>query len=161
MPRFNRRGNTGVYYVPDASLAAPGAPSAAEITAGTALHEVMAAWTGFTSEQADLPVPDLGSTWEGTIPGGETPAASSITFYAGDDDADTEETVRAALVEGDIGYIVVVKRAKTPASTEPADVFPVRIKATNDEYSVDNAAARFNVGFTIYDPPEKNVAIAV
>jgi hypothetical protein len=161
MARFNRRGNTGVYYVPAAGIANPAAPTATEINAGTALHEVMAAWTGFTSEQADLPVPDLGSTWEGTIPGGETPAASSITFYAGDQDADTEETVRAALDPGDTGYIVVVKRAKAPVAADPADVFPVRVKAQNDEYTVDNAAARFNVGFTIYDPPSKNVDIAV
>lgn len=158
MPRFNRRGNTGVYYV--ATIADQGAPTVAEITAGTPLHEVMAAWTGFSSEVADLPVPDMGSTWEGSIPGGETPAASSITFYSGDDDADTEETVRAALVEGDTGFIVVVKRAKAPTAADPADVFPVRIKAVNDEYSADNAPARFMAGFTIYDPPNKNVDIA-
>jgi hypothetical protein len=156
--RFNRRGNTGVYYVP--TLASTSSPSAATINAGTALHEVMAAWTGFTSEQADLPVPDMGSTWEGTIPGGETPAASSITIYAGSDDADDEEVARAALVEGDEGYIVVVKRAKAAAAADPVDVFPVRIKSSNDEYSADNAAARFVVGFTIYDPPSKNVDAA-
>jgi len=158
MGRFNRRGNTGVYYV--ATLADPTAPSAATINAGTPLHEVMAAWSGFTSEQADLPVPDMGSTWEGTIPGGETPAASSITIYGGDDDADPEEVARAALVEGDTGYIVVVKRAKVAAAGEPCDVFPVRVKASNDDYSADNAAARFTVGFTIYDPPSKNVEAA-
>lgn len=158
MPRFNRRGKTGVYYL--TSLASQTAPSAAAINAGTALHEVMAAWNGFSSEVADLPVPDLGSTWEGSIPGGETPAASSITFYAGDLDADTEEAVRAVLVEGDTGFIVVVKRAKAAAAADPVDVFPVRIKASNDEYSVDNAPGRYMVGFTIYDPPNKNVDAA-
>ena len=159
MPRFNRRGNTGIWFVP--TLAAPANPSAAAIAAGTPLHEVVTAVNGFTSEQSDLPVPDVGSTWEGTIPGGETPAASSLRIWAGNDAADAEEVARAALVEGDEGYIVFTKWNKTPTSTDPADVFPVRVKAKNDEYTGDNAPAGFTVGFSIYDPPQKDVTIAV
>lgn len=158
MPRFNRRGNTGVHFV--LTIADPDAPTAVEIAAGTPLHEVLAASTGFTSEQSDLPVPDLGSTWEGTIPGGETPAASSLTFWSGDDDTDVEETVRAALVEGSTGFVVWSKRSKVAAAADPVDVFPVRVKASNEQYGVDNAGAQFQVGFSIYDPPSKNVAVA-
>lgn len=158
MPKFNRRGNTGVYYVP--TIANPAAPTVAEITAGTPLHGSLAALTGFTSEQGTIPVPVLSDTWDGTIPGAETAAASSLTFYAGDEDADDGEAIRAALVEGDNGFVVWVKRTKVPVSGEPVDVFPAQVMASNDEYSVDNAAARFVVGFAIPDPPVKNVAVA-
>lgn len=159
MGRFNRRGNTGIWYC--TAIAAPGNPSAVEIAAGTPLHEVVTQVNGFTSEQSDLPVPDTGSTWEGTIPGGETPAASSLKIWAGNDAADAEEVARAALVEGDTGFMVFTKWNKTPTSTDPADVFPVRVKAVNDEYTGDNAPAGFMAGFSIYDPPSKDVAIAV
>lgn len=158
MPRFNRRSNTGVYYV--TTIADPTAPTDAEITAGQALHEVLAATSGFTSDQGDINVPDLGSTFEKTLPGGETPAASSLTFWSGDDDADTEEEVRAALVEGDTGYIVWSKRAKTPAAGDPVDVFPVRVKASNEQYAVENAGAQFMTGFSIYEEPNKHVDVA-
>lgn len=162
MTRFNRRGNTGVYFVADGGFADYTAPTSTEINGGTALHDVIAAMNGFSSDVGDLTVGDLGSTWDGTIPGGESPAASSITFWAGDDDADTEETVRAALPEGDLGYIAIVKRAKTADTSSPVDVFPVRIKASNDDYgnAVQNAAGQFVVGFSIYDPPAKNAVPA-
>lgn len=158
MPRFNRRGRTGVHFVP--TIANRAAPTVLEINAGTPLHEVLAASSGFTSEQEDLPVPDLGSTWGKVIPGGETAAASSLTFWSGDADADVEETVRAALVEGASGFIVWTKRAKTPAAGQPVDVFPVRVKATNEQYSVDNGGAQFMTGFSIHEPPSKNVDAA-
>ncbi len=156
--RFNRRGRTGVWLV--STLADPAEPTDDEIAAGVALHEVLAATNGFSSEQDDLPVPDAGSTWNGTIPGGETPEASSMTFYAGTANADAEETVRAALVEGDEAYVVFTKWAKTPTATNPADVFPVRVKAVNDEYNLgENSPARFVAGFSIYDSPSKHVDI--
>jgi hypothetical protein len=158
MPRFNRRGKTGVWFVP--SLAAPGNPSAAAIAAGTPLHDIIRSMTGWTSEQEDLDNSDLSSTWNGTLPGGETPAASSFTFAAGNVAGDVEETARTTIVEGANGYIVMTKWKKTPTSTEKADVFPVRVKAVNDEYTVDNAVAQWVAGFSIYDPPNKNVTIA-
>lgn len=158
MPKFPRRSNTGVYLV--TTIANPAAPTVAEITAGTPLHDELAALTGFTSEQGTIPVPTLGSMWDGTIPGGETAAASSLTFYAGDDDTDDSEAIRAAFVEGDNAYIVFVKRAKVPVAADPVDVFPIMVMASNDSYSVDNAAAQFTVGIAIPDPPSKNVAVA-
>ena len=160
MHRFNRRSNTGVYYVPDDGFVDPTAPTAAEITAGQPLHDALAASSGFTSEDEDLPVPDLGSSWGKTIPGGKTAAASSLTFWSGDDDADLEEVIRAALPEGDAGYIVWSKRTRVPVAADPVDVFPVRIKSTNEQYGVENAGAQFMTGFSLYEEPDKDVAVA-
>lgn len=161
MSRFNRRGKTGVFYIPESGIAATdGIPTQAEIEAGQPLHNSIQAITGFTSTQEDLPVPDLGSDWNGTIPGGQTAAESGLTFYAGDEDADPEEVIRAALPEGDGGTIVFSKRSKSPVADDPIDLFPVRIKASNDQYTADNGAALFNTGFSLPDPPKKNVAVA-
>jgi hypothetical protein len=160
MPRFNRKGRTGVWFV--ASLANPASPSAAAVAAGTAIHDQLKGFDGFTSETEDLDNADWGSTFNKTQPGGETPAASSLTIYAGDADADAGEVIRAALGQGgNTGYVVWVKRSKTPASGERSDVFPVRVKASNDDREAGNAIATFTVGFSIHEPPNKNVAMVV
>lgn len=155
MPRYNRRGNTGVYFC--ATLTNPAAPTVAQVNAGVPLHPALAATSGFTSEQNDLPVPDISDDFDKTIPGGETPAASSLTFWSGDVNADVEETIRAAMVEGANGFVVWVKRSKVPAALTPVDVYPVRIKATNEQYGVENAGAQFMTGFSIPNAPIKHV----
>ncbi len=154
MPPFNRRGRTGVWFV--ASLASTTSPSAAAIAAGTALHPALRSLTGFTSETEDLDISDMSSTFQKTIPGGETPAASSMTFRAGDQAADVEEGIRAALPQGQNGFVCFTKWSKIPTAGQPVDVWPIRCKAVNDEYSVDNAAAQFMVGMSIPNEPSKN-----
>jgi hypothetical protein len=158
MPRFNRKGRTGVWFV--ASLANPASPSAAAVAAGTAIHDQLKLFDGWTSETEDLDNADWGSTFAKTLPGGETPAASSLTIFAGDADADAGEAIRAALGQGGAdGYVVWVKRSKTPAAGERCDVFPVRVKASNDDREAGNAIASFTVGFAIPNVPSKNVAM--
>jgi hypothetical protein len=46
------------------------------------------------------------------------------------------------------------------ASTGKGDVFPVRIKASNMDRMVENAVQTYTVGFSIYDPPSKDVTFA-
>ncbi len=158
MPRFNRRGRTGVWFV--ASLASTTSPSAAAIAAGTALHPALRALSGFTSETEDLDNADMSSTFGKTIPGGETPAGSSMTFAAGDALADVEEAIRTALPEGQNGFVCFTKWSKTPTSGQPVDVWPIRCKAVNDEFTVDNAVAQYVIGMAIPDPPSKNRTMA-
>jgi len=157
MPRFNRRGKTKVYLVQ--TIADPAAPTVGEIEAGVALHPVLRSYTGFTSEKADLDAADQSSDWNKTIPGGETPASSSLTLYAGDDVADDEEDVRTEFTEDDEVYVVWCLWG-VPVEGEPANVFPVRIKAINDDSMTDQVAGTYTVGASIYDPPNKYVAIA-
>lgn len=157
MPRFNRRGTEQVRLV--TAIVDPAAPTAAEIDAGVDLHPVLRSLTGFTTSVEDLDAADQSSDFNKTIPGGETPEASAMTFYGGDDDADTEETVRAAFIEGTERYVVFTPRG-APVAGDPADVFPVRIKANNDDKTVENAAATFTVQMSIYESPNKQVTIA-
>jgi hypothetical protein len=158
MPRYNPKGRSRWYFV--ASLATPGNPSAAAVVAGTGLHTTLKALSGFTSEVEDLDNSDMSSTWGKTLPGGETPAASSMTLYAGDETADVEEVTRAALGQGLAGYIVSSRYGAPVASTGKGDVYPVRIKASNQDPLAENAVQTFTVGFSIYDPPSKNVSFA-
>jgi hypothetical protein len=158
MPRYNPRGRRGWWFV--AALADPANPSAAAVAAGTALHPELKSWTGFTSETEDLDNSDESSTFAKTLPGGETPAASSLTIYAGDLDSDPGEVIRAALGQGGAnGFVVIVKRSKTPAAGQRCDVYPVRVKSSNDDREAGNAIGTFTVGVSIPDVPRKHVAM--
>jgi hypothetical protein len=158
MPRYNRRGRTGWWFV--ASLANPASPSAAAVAGGTAMHNELKSFDGWTSEVEDLDNADQGSTFAKTLPGGETPASSLLTIYAGDADTDPGEVIRTTLGQGGAnGFVVRVKRSKTPAAGERCDVFPVRVKASNDDPEAANAIATFTVGFAIPDVPNKNVVM--
>lgn len=146
-----------MYLVTD--IPNPAAPTVAQITAGVDITAVLRGSTGFTSEVADLNAEDQSSTWAKTIPGGETAQASSLNLYAGDLDADTEEVIRDAFVEGSERFVVFCLRG-APTAGEPANVFPVRIKAVNDQNYTSQEAANYMVGVSIFDPPSKNVSIA-
>jgi hypothetical protein len=156
MGRFNRRGTTRVYLVTTLTV---GAPTVAQITAGTRLDVAIRSLTGFTSKVDDLDAADMSSTWGKTIPGAETAESSSITFYQGNLDADVEETIRAAHTVGASRYIVFSKRG-APTAGEPVDFYPVRVAAVNDDQNADNATATFTVQYSIYDPPVKNLDAA-
>lgn len=155
MPRFNRRGQEKVYFALTATKAAP---TAAQITAAVEITGGIRALTGFTSQQEDLDAADMSDTWGKTIPGGQSTVESSITFYAGDDDDDLEEDIRAALVEGTNGYVIFSKRGAATTGV-PVNVFPVRVKAVNDDETAENATATFTAGFALYDPPAKGVDV--
>lgn len=157
MPRFNRRGQEQVYFVP--TIVAAATPTDDEIAAGTPLHPVLRAISGFNFTGEDLDVSDMGSTWGKTIPGGDTAADSSMTFYEGDDADDTEADVEAALVKGDDGFIVFIPSG-APVAAAKARVWPVRIKSNNPDETAENAGATFTVGFSIPDPPTLNAVIA-
>lgn len=158
MPRFNRRGQEQVIFVP--TLASTTAPSAAAIAAGTDLHPALRAISGFNYTSEDLDVADMSDTWGKTIPGGDTAADSSMTFYEGDDDADIERAIEAALTKGTSGFVVFSPEG-TPASGATARVWPVRVKSNNPDETADNAGATFTVGFTIPDPPVLTAVMAV
>lgn len=158
MPRFNRRGQEQVHFV--LTLADPNAPSAATIAGGTALHPVLRSLSGFSYTGEDLDAADMSDTWGKTIPGGDTAADSSMTFYEGDASGDTEVAVEAALAKGTNGYIVFTPYGG-PTSGEPARVWPVRVKSNNPDETADNAAATFTVGFSIPNPPSLDATQAV
>lgn len=157
MGRFNRRGQEQVFFA--TAIADSAAPTVAELTAATPLHPVLRSISGFNFTGEDLDVSDMSSTWGKTIPGGDTAADSSMTFYEGDDAADVEQDVEAALVKGDDGYVVFVP-AGAPVALAKARVWPVRVKSNNPDETAENAGATFTVGFSIPNPPTLDAVIA-
>ncbi|HEY1180248.1 MAG TPA: hypothetical protein VGF17_29170, partial [Phytomonospora sp.] len=86
MARRFRRGTTVFYACP--AIAAPlTGPTRAELTAGTKLAGI-AAIGGFSISNSPVATPDLDSRFTTSVPGEDTAADSSLTFW--DDDTDTE-----------------------------------------------------------------------
>lgn len=154
---FNRRARTGIYVVP--AIANRNAPTVAEITGGTPIHGIIRGLDGWTSDVDDLDNAVVGEEWNATIPGGETPAASSFTFRAGDNNADAGEAARATLARGTRTNIVICKRRRVPQIGDPVDIFEVEVKAPNDDYSADHVASTWRVGFSFPSAPVKHVAV--
>lgn len=160
MPRFNRRGQEQVRFLPAlASMTAPSAAALVDVTA-VVINDVLRTISGFNYTGEDLDASDMGSTWGKTIPGGDTAGDSSFVIYEGDDDADLEETVRLALAKGTNGFIVFTPRG-TPVAGDPARVWPIRVKSNNPEETAENAAATTMIGMSIPDEPELEAVIAI
>jgi hypothetical protein len=156
MARFFRRGRSAVFYLPivaaytSASGTGVGNPTAPEIAAGTSLTTSINAIAGFDLSNTAIAVPDLGTTFNKSIPGEDTTQASTITFY--DDDSST--TVRSALAKGTAGYILLCPYGET--TTKRCELWPVRSSGVNDTWDLAADAARFVVSFAITDVPAQN-----
>ena len=68
MARFMRKGTTKVYFLPTLA-AGTGIPTAAEVTAGTALTAQIAEISGFTFANSPIDTPDMSTAFVGKIPG--------------------------------------------------------------------------------------------
>lgn len=147
--RFTRRGISQYLWTPTV-VVTNGliTPSRANITAAVKLTPHVADLSGWMLEGSDIPVPDAGSTFEKTIPGSDSAADSSFTFY---EDLD-EETLEELFPKGEEGFVLILRKGDKPA-TNTLDGFPTRVKVKAPEYSVGNEPARFRVGFSITDEP--------
>jgi hypothetical protein len=126
-----------------------GAPTQAEITGGTDLTTSINAIAGFDLSNTAIAVPDLGSTFNKSIPGEDTTQASTITFY----DDDSGSAIRTALAKGTAGFIILMPYGQ--ASGKRAEVWPVRSSGVNDTWDLAADAARFVVSFAITDVPSQ------
>jgi hypothetical protein len=145
--RFVRRGVSKFYFLPTVA-ALTKIPTRSELTAGTDLSGYIADSAGWGLENASVATPDMGSTFEGSIPGIDSAPDSSFTFY---EDLDTD-TIETLLPKGTNGFVVVLRKGDKPLS-ESMDTFPVRVATRTTEYSAGNDPARFSVRFTITDVP--------
>lgn len=146
MARFLRRGKARVYFLPSVAGANP---TTLEIDAGTNLTARIADMAGWQLESAPIATPDMGSRFESSIPGGQSVAASSLTFYA--DDAASADSIKTALKVDTAGFIYIQHAG--PGVGRTADLFPSRVSAVGNEYSTGNDPARFAVNFAITAPP--------
>ncbi|MFS0697755.1 hypothetical protein [Streptomyces nitrosporeus] len=148
--RYYRRGITRVLWVP--TIAAPTAPTRAELDAGTALEGETGAMGGWQTTSETVATPALGSRFTPVVGGAITAADSSLTFWASRDGDD----VRALLVREASGFIVWMDEGDVP--TQTMDVYPVTVTSQAKVRELDSAA-QIMCQFAITSEPRENVAI--
>ncbi len=144
--RFYQPRLTDLIWIP----AVAGAfPTLAEVTAGTVIDTDLAGITGFTTTLADLPTKDYGDSYIGSIPGDETPDASSLQFWADPTGADAS----AYFAKGDKKHLLVVWQGLANSATSNCTFYKnVRVGTVNRPLDMTNAA-QINIGITLGDAP--------
>jgi hypothetical protein len=153
MARFNRKGTTKILWT-DTIASATYLPTASEITDATDYTKQIAAVDGFSIENQEIDTPDMASTFVAKIPGDDSAADSSLTFY----EDDITDTIETDLAKGTVGYIIICRKGKAP-STKGMDVFPVRVASNSPAITADNEAAKITVKFSIIDRPLLNATV--
>lgn len=156
--RFMRRGITQIHNVPTITNLA--APTVAEVVSGTELVDINAV-EGFTWSNEAIDTPDLKDTFKTTIPGEDSGADSSITFYELSDGTG----YWTALSKGTETNIVIARYGGTDTNKalkigDKVDVFPVQVGSIASQISTGNEPALYTVSFAITAPPKQNVALA-
>jgi hypothetical protein len=151
--RFTSLGTTRVYIVP--SIAATNlTPTRTEMNNAVDVTEELNDWAGWSLARADIPTPDLASTFESNIPGKMTAEQSSLTLYA--DSAGVD--IRTVLSIDTATNVMFCDGGDVPGNT--ADVYPVKVKSMPKQRSVNGEAAdKMMVQFSITRQPAENVII--
>lgn len=152
MSRFIRRGVSKIMFAP--TLANKNAVTRAEITSAIDLTPEIADVAGWMLENQSVATPNLASTFDATIPGTDSAADSSLTFY---EDTDTE-VIDALLPKGTEGNILIFRKGDKPASPS-LDVFPIRVGSKGSELSIGNDPARMVVSCSITEEPGLDTVI--
>ncbi|MBT2366173.1 hypothetical protein J7E88_12855 [Streptomyces sp. ISL-10] len=144
--RFLRRGISKILWVPD--LNDPKYPSRREITSAFAVTDAVSDIEGWALENDPIETPDMGSTFNSSIPGNDKAENSSLTFY----EDRFSDAIEQQLPKGAKGYVVLLRKGDLPGSRS-VDVFPTQVATRAATYSTGNEAAKFKVDFTIIDEP--------
>ncbi|WP_143660040.1 hypothetical protein [Streptomyces sp. WZ.A104] len=153
MKKYSRRGVTRVLWlekVADASHI----PTRPELTAGTDLTNAIASIDGWALANQSIETPDLGSTFDSSIPGSDKADDSSLGFY---EDKVSDE-IEQLLTKDATGWVVFLRKGDVPGS-KSMDVFPTRVGSRSPNYSTDNEAAKFTVSFSITEKPTQDAEI--
>ncbi len=144
--RFLRRGISKILWAPE--LNDPKYPSRREITGAFALTDAVSDIEGWALENDPIETPDMGSTFNSSIPGNDKAENSSLTFY----EDRFSDAIEQQLPKGAKGYVVFLRKGDLPGSRS-VDVFPVQVATRAASYSTGNEAAKFKVDYTITDEP--------
>ncbi|WP_185832331.1 hypothetical protein [Streptomyces sp. WAC 04229] len=153
MPRFNRKGVTKILFA-DTIVSTSYLPTSAELTGATDYTKDIAAVEGFSIENQEIETPDMDSTFVSKIPGDDSAADSSLTFY----EDDVDDTLEQDLAKGTTGFVIICRKGKAP-STKGMDVYPVRVASNSPAITADNEAAKLQVRFSITDRPLLNATV--
>ena len=144
--RFIRQGVSEFKFAP--TCANVNAVTREEYDAAEDLTPYVAGVNGWMLGNADVPTPDFGSDFDGSIPGTNSVDASSFDFY---EDMD-EETIEELLPALTPGFVFIARKGDKPGS-KSLDAFPVRVKAKGNNIELGNTPAKFNVSFSITGKP--------
>ena len=146
MAKFFRRGTSKMYFLPAVSNMA--APTTVEIAAGTDLSPFINGISGFQYTNTRIDTPVLSSSFNFQIDGPDTVGDSSIQCT---DDSGGTTTVRTALPKGTSGFLMLAPYGAV--ATRRVEVWPAKSTGINDEWSLGNDPARFDIGFAITGVP--------
>ncbi|MFB7312984.1 hypothetical protein [Streptomyces sp. NPDC056192] len=153
MARFNRKGVTRILFVE--TIASPTyMPTLVEITGATDYTKQITAIDGFSIENQEIETPDMDSTFVSKIPGDDSAADSSLTFW----EDDVTDTIETDLAKGTEGFILIARKGKA-ASAKGLDVYPVRVASNSATVTADNEGAKLMVKFSITDRPLLNATV--
>ncbi|MFD7499557.1 hypothetical protein [Streptomyces sp. NPDC059850] len=144
--RFLRRGISKILWSKD--LKDPKYPSRQEINNAFGLTDAVSDIEGWALENDPIETPDMGSSFNSSIPGNDKAENSSLTFY---EDRHSDE-IEQQLPKGAKGYVILLRKGDLPGSRS-VDVFPVQVATRAATYSTGNEAAKFKADFTIIDEP--------
>jgi hypothetical protein len=144
--RFIRQGVSEFKFSP--TIANVNAVTRSEYDSAEDLTEFIAGVNGWMLGNNDVPTPDFGSDFDGSIPGTNSVDNSSFDFYE-DLDAETIEELLPALTPG---FVLIARKGDKPASNS-LDCFPVRVRAKGNSIELGNTPAKFNVAFSITGKP--------
>lgn len=144
--RFIRRGISKILWSP--TIVNKNSVSRAELTAAEDISKEVADMAGWLLENNSVATPDMGSSFEGSIPGTDQVGDSSITLY---EDMEEEE-IEALFPKLASGYLLLLRKGDKPGSNS-LDCFPSRVASKGNEFSTGNDPARFVVKFNITEDP--------
>jgi hypothetical protein len=145
--RFMRRGVMKIYVSP--TCADIHNITRAELTAAEDITDEVADTSGWTVENSAIQVPDAGSRFAKNIPGEDSAADSSLTFWEGLDD----DWIIEILPKGFEGFVFIARKGDQPGSLSLGG-YPIRVASNSAEISMGNDGARAVVSCTITDEPE-------
>ncbi|MFF4051935.1 hypothetical protein ACFYZ5_35365 [Streptomyces chartreusis] len=152
--RFLRRGISKIYWLRKVSNQER--PTRAEISVPNRfdLTKAVSDIEGWALENEPIETPDMGTTFNSSIPGNDKAESSSLTFYEDRFSDDIEQE----LPKGAQGFVVLLRKGDIPGSRS-VDVFPVQVATRAATYSTGNEAAKFKVTFTVTDEPSLDAPV--
>lgn len=150
MAKFFRRGVSKIIFLP---AVAGASPTRAEITAGTDLSASITGLSGFQFNNKRIDTPVLSSSFTPQIDGPDETGDSSLTML----DDDTVSTIRTVLAKGTSGFLAMFPYGDVP--TKRMEKWPVKSSGVNDEWSLGNDPARYQVDFAITSQPTQTATI--
>lgn len=136
------------------TIASKGAPTSAEISAGTELTGEVFQRTGFALTGVASPAPDLGSKITSEIAGRRASSGNALEMYASQNSTD----VRSLLPALTVGFIVIFPEGIVTGNK--CSVWPVTVITSMPTADIE-ANSTFTVQFAMTSAPAENIAVPI